>query len=229
MEKKILSVFVDESGKFLYPDAQSRFYIVGMVFHDQSFDASNLIQKLDDDWQRMGLADFCFHAGPLVRREKGCRYMFREQRIAIFSRMLLFARQMKFDYHCLVVDKKFVTSSTQIVERLRNQLVAFLDSDALSYGAFGALKIYYDCGQSPVTRLLHDAFSDRLGDKVEFAASVRPDKYKLFQLADLICCIKLLESKLDSGEAFTLGESRFFGGSRKFKHDILRCLKVKEI
>ena len=58
MEKKILSVFVDESGKFLYPDAQSRFYIVGMVFHDQSFDASNLIQKLDDDWQRMGLAAF---------------------------------------------------------------------------------------------------------------------------------------------------------------------------
>ena len=32
MNNKILSVFVDESGKFQYPDLHSRFYIVGM--HD---------------------------------------------------------------------------------------------------------------------------------------------------------------------------------------------------
>ena len=36
--KKILSVFVDESGRFLHPDNDSRFYIIGMVFHDQSTD-----------------------------------------------------------------------------------------------------------------------------------------------------------------------------------------------
>ena len=38
MQKKVLSVFVDESGKFQYPDSDSRFYIVGLVFHDQGFD-----------------------------------------------------------------------------------------------------------------------------------------------------------------------------------------------
>ena len=87
----------------------------------------------------------------------------REQRTAIFSRMMLFARQMKFSYHCLVVDKKFVTSVDQIVERLRIQLDEFLNMLSLTIEGFDTLKVYYDCGQTTVTRLLHDTFTARLG------------------------------------------------------------------
>jgi len=58
MQKKILSVFVDESGRFQYPDSNSRFYIVGLVLHDQDFDVGNLVSRLDADWRRMELANF---------------------------------------------------------------------------------------------------------------------------------------------------------------------------
>ena len=228
-KRKVLSVFVDESGKFQFPDPQSRFYIVGMVLHDQSFDAAGLIARLEADWLRMGLSDFCFHAGPLVRKEKGYRYMPREQRTAIFARMMLFARQMQFAYHCLVVDKKFVTSAEQIVERLRQQLTEFLSSETLSVDTFDVLKVYYDSGQAPVSRLLHDTFELWLGAKVEFAVSVKPENYKLFQLADLICFLKLVESKLAVGVQLTQSESRFFRGPRIFKHDILRRIKGNEV
>ena len=68
-EKKI-SVFVDESGRFLHPDDVSRFYIVGLVLHDQRVNVAELVRHLDDDWVRMGLSDFCFHAGPLIRRRR---------------------------------------------------------------------------------------------------------------------------------------------------------------
>ena len=37
-----LSIFVDESGRLQHPDPNSRFYILGMVFHDQSNDISQL-------------------------------------------------------------------------------------------------------------------------------------------------------------------------------------------
>lgn len=90
--KPILRIFVDESGKFQFPDLQSRFYIVGIVLHDTLEDISSLEARLELDWLRMGLSDFCFHAGPLIRKEKGYQYMLREQRAAIFSRMMLFAR-----------------------------------------------------------------------------------------------------------------------------------------
>ena len=33
-----LNIFVDESGRFQYPDNASRFYILGMIFHDQALD-----------------------------------------------------------------------------------------------------------------------------------------------------------------------------------------------
>ena len=36
MNDVTLSVFVDESGNFKLPDRESRFYIIGMVIHDQS-------------------------------------------------------------------------------------------------------------------------------------------------------------------------------------------------
>ena len=69
----ILSVFVDESGRFLHPDSESRFYIIGMVFHDQSADISKAVKDFDRSIYDLGLDPnaFVFHAGPLVRREKG--------------------------------------------------------------------------------------------------------------------------------------------------------------
>ena len=74
--KKTLSVFVDESGRFLYPDDDSRFYIVGMVFHDQSMDISSAVRDFDRSIYSLGLDPdaFVFHAGPLVRREKGYEF-----------------------------------------------------------------------------------------------------------------------------------------------------------
>ncbi len=41
MADNILSIFVDESGSFKFPDSESRFYIMGIVFHDQSLDISS--------------------------------------------------------------------------------------------------------------------------------------------------------------------------------------------
>ena len=71
-KQKILSLFVDESGTFQYPDPDSRFYVVGMVFHDQDFDIQPLVRHLDQNVEVLGLDKdtFYFHAGPLIRKEK---------------------------------------------------------------------------------------------------------------------------------------------------------------
>lgn len=47
MNDVTLSVFVDESGNFKLPDRESRFYIIGMVIHDQSIDISSEIARLE--------------------------------------------------------------------------------------------------------------------------------------------------------------------------------------
>ena len=54
-------------------------------------------------------------------------------------------------------------------------------------------------------------------------------KYKLFQVADLICTTTLIEKRLASGQHLTKSEDKFFGGPRLFKRNILKYIKRKEI
>ena len=224
-----LSVFVDESGNFRLPDLESRFYIVGMVFHDQSIDMSAEIARLERSDEEIGLQGHCFHAGPLIRREKNYSMLSRQLRGRIFSRMMAFARRVDYKYHCLSVDKKFVDSPAQMLDRLRCGLVDFTAGHRDFIESPGRVKIYYDCGQAPVTRMLHEVFETGLGRDVEFASDVKPSRYRLFQLADLICTLHLIELKLRAGVKLSCSENQFFGGPRLFQHNILRYIKAKEI
>ena len=230
-EERTLSVFVDESGTFRHPDSSSRYYIVGLVFHDQAVDIRRFVDELDSATARMGLdpSAFAMHTGPLIRREKVFAPFRREWRAKVFKLLFDFARRAEFKYHCLRVDKKFIASSLAIVARLQSQLEAFLASQRGRLQQFDRLKVYYDCGQSPVTNLLHNTFSDDIGCRVEFAQRVKPQDYKLFQVADLVCTISLIEQRLLNGERMTDSEYAFFGGARLFKRNILKYLKRKEI
>ena len=229
MDKKTLSVFVDESGRFRHPDSDSRFYIVSLVLHDQSVDISSELDALDLRLRDLHIEKLCFHAGPLIRQEKVFAVMDRSFRYRIFAAMMAFARHVDFRYRCLVVDKKNVTSSMQIVRVLGDGLAQFLDERREELDAFDRVKIYYDCGQSPMTNLLHRTFVAASGVKVEFAQAVRPERYRLFQVADLICTVKLIEEKIRVGEGMTASEARFFGGAKAFRHNVLRYLRQKEI
>ena len=200
-----------------------------MVLHDQDFDISPEVEELDRRFRLMHLEKLCFHAGPLIRQEKVFAVMDRSLRYRILAAMLAFARKVDFKYHCLVVDKHFVTSSEQIVNRLDGMLKEFLALNRELLGAFDRVKVYYDCGQSPVTNILHKSFVSLPGIKMEFAQAVRPEKYRLFQLADLVCTMKFIEEKITSGDGMTESEFKFFGGPKDFRHNILRYIKAKEI
>lgn len=229
-DEAILSVFVDESGTFRHPDPSSRYYIVSLVLHEQSSDISRFVCELDAATERMGLDPkvFASHAGPLIRKEKMFASFRREWRAKVFKLLFDFARRADFRYHCLCVDKKYISSPLQIVARLQASLADFLSSHRSYLQRFDEVKVCYDCGQSPVTNLLHKTFSADLGSRVHFAQNVKPQKYKLFQVADLVCTIALIAQRIANGERMTESEYAFFGGPRMFKRNILKCLKRKE-
>ena len=206
-QKTALSVFVDESGRFRHPDADSRFYIVGMVFHNQANDISQAIEDFNRSIISLGLDPdaFVFHAGPLIRREKGYEFLSRHHRGRIYNRMMTFARRIDFKWHCLCVDKKFVNSTLQIIAKLQAQLDEFVNANKSLLADVAQVKVYYDCGQAPLTKVLQKSFNG-LGGKVEFVSDVQPRRYKLFQLADLI-----------AGERLTDSEYKFFGGPAAFR------------
>ena len=226
---KILSVFVDESGRFQHPDVFSPFYILGLVIHDQSVDINPLVRDLERAESEIGLDGHCFHAGPLIRKEKEYAAMSRPFRGKILSRMMAFVQRVDFKYHCLCDNKAFIDSVDHIVEHLRRELIEFINAHRAELSDVAKIKVYYDCGQSPVTNLLHKTFESELGSKVEFAQNVHPEDYRLFQVADLVCTLHLIEQRLANGMRMTLSEVKFFGGPHDFKRNILKKLKVKEL
>ena len=224
-----MSIFVDESGRFQIPDKESPYYIISMVMHNQSSTIAELVHDLDRHFSEMRLSNVCFHAGPIIRQKNAFAIMDWSFRNKIFRRMLAFAAKLDFRYHCLTIEKRFVNSLNQLISRLQSEMEGFFDQIIKAYPDISRFKIYYDCGQTPVTNILLSTFKARAGLDIEFAQAVRPERYKLFQLADMIATLKLVELKLEHGDRLTESEFKFFGGPRNFKRNYLRFVKDKEI
>lgn len=229
--QNILSVFVDESGNFGDPDDPARYCIVTLVFHDQTADISQYVKELNRSNYDLGLDSdsFRFHMGPLIRQEDEYAAMSRPMRGKILDRMMTFVRKVDFKYHCIGVDTKFINTTQQVFYRLMGQLVDFIKEHRELFECIDKVKIYYDAGQKQVSRLLEEAFTENLPSPLEFAQGVRQDSYKLLQIADLICTVRLIEVRLQDGGELTKSENRFFGGQRNFQRNILKRIKRKEI
>ena len=227
MNTRTLSVFVDESGVLHQSDDSSRFYLLTLVFHNQSNAIDTLADEFDASIRRLGIERMCFHAGPIIRQTDDFAILSWEFRAKIFSLMMGFVRKADFSYHTFIVDKKFANSSEQIVNEIERQFSTFWSCHP-ELREFDGIKVCYDCGQAPITNLLHRIFSPSFLPPVEFAQGVKPAQYKLFQVADLICSIILIEQKFAHQLAMSPSEHKFFGGPRNFKKNILRRIKAKE-
>ena len=83
-KKKILSVFIDESGDFGKYEPHAPNYYVTMVFHEQSESIDEPIKLLDEHMKNFALDFQVFHAGPLIRREEVYKYELMETRKSLF-------------------------------------------------------------------------------------------------------------------------------------------------
>ena len=223
-------MFVDESGSFAPAgsDLHSPYYLLCMVFHDQSDDISSEIDRLRSAFIQTGIAaDHTIHAGPMIRREEEYRTMSRELRIRIFRRMMVFIQKANFKYKCFKLFKPYNSGDGAIHDTLLQDMVDFLISHRADFNACEKLKVYYDNGQTQVTALLKEAFAI-YSSKVEFATDVQPSKYRLFQVADVICTLELVKAKLMDNGLISESEDRFFGGIKNLKKNYLKPLSRKE-
>ena len=91
-----LSIFVDESGDFGKYAKHSPFYVLTMVFHDQSVDISKQISILDDNLDNMGYGDAAIHTEPLIRREEIYKNVEPNERRALFTKLYYFVLRCLF-------------------------------------------------------------------------------------------------------------------------------------
>ena len=221
---KELSVFVDESGDFGAYDHHAPYYLVTLVFHDQSANILPDIQRLQSIMRDCGITENTVHTGPLIRRESEYRNLSVLERRKIFNFLFNFVRAIDVTYETVVVEKKQLSDERDLNAQLSKQIGAFLRSRLEALSAYDKVIVYYDKGQAELTRILVSVFNAIL-QNVEFR-TVIPADYKLFQAADMLCTLELLSLKY-AAKASTNSERLFFPSDRNFRKNFIRPMSKK--
>ena len=225
MEKRTLSLYIDESGVLDKENPTSRFYLISFVAHNEDDDVAGKVEDFKRGLDSIGIANACFHAGPIIYGNDQFRVLNWDLRRRIFSRMMGLVRRVPFVCTCLEVDKHFCDTTEKVNAKIEGQLASLIDGHRLDLGGFECVLIYYDCGQKQLTKFLLSFFEKRTHIPVEYAQGATPWKHIFLQVADLVATLRFIELKMQAGLPMTKSEYRFFGGPRRFKHDVLRAIK----
>lgn len=218
--KKVLSVFVDESGDAGCEGDTSKYYIVSFVFHNQADDISYLLDKIRNEKP--------FHVGPLIRNEKPYHAFDILARSKLLRKILLWFSIFPIKTKTIIYTKKELDfDKRKLLTRLSKDILNFLDKHNKFFMSFDKIIIYYDKGQQVVEKALLKSFGT-IGYNVEFKDDVKAEKYRLFQLTDFVCSIKLIETKMKNGE-LSKSETLFFSNQSYFKNYYLKTIKKKEL
>lgn len=222
---RILSVFVDESGDFGKYEKHTPYYIVTMVFHDQSMDISEDIERLDTELRNIGYSNIAIHTEPLIRREEIYVNVSPNERRAIFTKLFYFVLKTSIMYKTFVFEKREFEDALGLEARMHKEFTYFIRQNLSFFHSFDKTILYYDNGQHELTRILNMVLGTELASYE--LRRVLPANYKLFQAADLICTLALLEKKIENGE-LTRSEKLIFHTKRELFKEYIKKIKKKE-
>ena len=226
MADKVLSIFIDESGSFGECESHEDRYVVGLVFHDQDNDISENIHNFKSHLKILGQEEHAVHTGPLIRREEYYKNDIMEDRVKLFSSLFNCARKMPILYSHILIYKRECKNNMILTSRISKALGSIISSKKEYFSQFNSVVIYYDNGQSDLTKIINSVFSSHF-ESVDIR-KVKPVDYLLFQVADLICTMELLADKLET-KSFTKSELDFFKTHRDFNKNYLKWIRKKQL
>lgn len=118
-----------------------------------------------------------------------------------------FFRKSDISQKSWVFDKKEVGDADRLVGRMSRELGSFIRDHMQYLQDWDRIVIYYDSGQKELTNLVNSVFSSHLSN-VD-VRKVSPADYTLFQVADLVCTLALLKTKVNSC-GLSKSEEEFF-------------------
>lgn len=223
---KELSIFVDESGDFGLKDKHSKYYIITMVFHNQNVDIANQILQLEKNLHNLNCTESAVHTEPLIRREYPYQHLSPNERRSIFVKLYYFAIKSEISYKTFIFKKLKFDDIFELQAQMAKEISLFLKENLTYFQKFDNIILYYDNGQHELNRILNTVLATELSSYE--VRKVSPSKYILFQVADLICTLKLLEVKYESGYEMTRSEKLLFHSKREIKKDFFKRINKKE-
>ena len=223
---KELSIFVDESGDFGEYEKHSPYYVVAMVFHEQNKDISKQIEHLDNRLANMKHDIHAIHTEPLVRSEENYYGISANDRRGILFELYYFAIKCDISFEVFVNEKIKYAKELELEAKISKDINSFLTKNEEYIKKFDRVIIYYDNGQKNITRILNSVFATQ---NIDYEVrKVLPSNYRLFQVADLICTLALIDKKIETKD-MTKSETMIFHSKKDFKKDFKKRLWKKKM
>lgn len=223
---KTLSIFVDESGDFGEYESHSPYYIVTMVFHNQSINLTPNIKTLNNTLTQMGYpGNQAIHTEPLIRREKPYQHFQPNERRAIFSKLYYFTLGCNIKYKSFIFRKDECENTFKLESKIVQNISRFFQDNLSFFHNYEKIILYYDNGQHQLNRILNTVLATQF--TFYDIRKVIPSDYRLFQVADLICTLERLKIKSEN-QPLSNSEKLIFHSKRDLKKDFLKGIKKKE-
>lgn len=215
---KILSIFCDESGDIGTYSPHSPYYLVSLVFHDQTINLSQNIKKLDESLNDYGFSNHLIHTGPLIRREKPYKNLIPTERKTLLTKLYYFMLKSNVHYKTFTYYKKHFNEVYELESKMSKDISNFISSTDY-FKNFDKTILYYDYGQQSITRVMNIVMSMCFNN--HSTRKINPDDYKLFQVADLVCTLELINTKIQHGD-LTQSEKYIFHSKSDFRKDFYK-------
>ncbi len=216
-----VSVFADESGEC---GTESKYYILTLVFHDQSVAIEEPLRLYQRSLRQKGLPDIPLHTSPLMNGHDEYEDMDIQTRKQLLSLFFVMLQHLPIKYASFAYAKSEFKNTGALMARMRRDAVNMIFEHIEWLQSFDKVKVYYDDGQDAVTRVLHAALEYALSTNAVLYKEGDPQEYRLAQSADLLCTLELIALKYSAKEQ-SRTDVRFFGDYGAFKKNFLKKIR----
>lgn len=223
---KDLSIFIDESGDFGEITERPAYYLVTMVFHNQSLEIIQNIEKLEQSMRSAGFKEEYIHTGPVIRREDVFSNYTVDERRKLLYKMLNFYNSCDIFHETVIINRKEAVDKLALSGKLAKGITDMIRQHQNYFNQFDKVIVYYDNGQIELSSILNAVLTVLFGD-VEFRKA-EPQKYRLLQVADFVCSMELLRIKRDE-KRLSKSEEKFFYKPQELKKVFLKSIEKKKL
>jgi len=222
---KELSIFVDESGDFGMSEKSSPYYVLTMVFHDQDNDIYEQINRLEIELSLLGFREHVVHTEPLIMRRGEYGNLTPLERKAIFQKIYHFSIRCNIKFKQFYFEKRECKDTFDLRAKIAKNISIFLRSRYEEISAYDKVILYYDNGQKEINNILNTVFATELS--VHETRLAYQKDYRLSQVADMICTLRLLEHRATKN-SLSRSEKLVFGSRRNLIKDFIKPIKKLE-
>lgn len=200
-----LSILVDESGE---QGTESKYYLITLVFHDQSEDISTQLVRYEQALTGADLPDIPLHASPLMNGHGDYERLDLVMRKHLLYAFFIMLQRLPVRYATFLYRKSEFNGIENLAVRMKRDIVNYLFDHLELFQSFDKVKVYYDGGQPTITQALHGSIEFALSKEAVLYRKGSPSDYRLMQAADFICTIELTDHKYRHNEQ-TATDERF--------------------